>query len=108
MHVRSRRRSIRFDGSSVVISIAIKDSWNFPGDQKNRFPVSKISGISHQPPTTWRPGRVVFKVEGGSSEIVKNVPMFADKLSSYTFQYSAGQAGEVAKIVDAIKRARGK
>ncbi|MFI6027175.1 hypothetical protein [Amycolatopsis magusensis] len=105
--MRSRRRSLRFDGRSVVISIAVKD-WLIPGDDENRFPVSRIKNISHQPPTTWKPGRVVFTVEGATQEIVGNVPMFADKLDRYTFQYSADKAEQVGEIVGAIKRARGK
>ncbi|MBN6041833.1 DUF4429 domain-containing protein [Amycolatopsis sp. 195334CR] len=103
--VESRRRSLQFDGRTVTISIAIKDSWNFPGDQHTRFPVGKISGISHQPSTTWRPGRVDFSVEGGSTEIVRNVPMFADKLGPYSFRYSTGQSEAVAELVEAIRQA---
>lgn len=104
--VEGRRRSIQFDGRTVTISIAIKDSWNFPGDQHNRFPVSKISGIAHLPATAWRPGQVDFTVDGGSTEIVRNVPMFADKLGPYSFRYATGQAEAVSELVEAIRQAQ--
>ncbi|GLY40608.1 hypothetical protein Amsp01_066310 [Amycolatopsis sp. NBRC 101858] len=105
--IRSRRRSLRFDGNAVTLSIATKTWAVVPDDQRNQFPLSKITSIRHTPATAWKPGKIEFVVPGGPSAIVDNVPMFADKLAGNTFQYDYGKRDEVAVFLAAVEKARG-
>ncbi|UOZ05181.1 hypothetical protein [Amycolatopsis sp. WQ 127309] len=106
MHLRARRRSIRFDGHTVTLSVATKSWFIIPGDTKNRFPVEKISKIQHTPPTAWKPGKIVFVVPDSAADVVANVPLFADKLAGNTFLYPYGMRAKVAKFLEAVEKAR--
>ncbi|OXM66019.1 hypothetical protein [Amycolatopsis vastitatis] len=107
MHIRSRRRSIRFDGHTVTLSIATT-SWGIvPDDTKNRFPVAQITRVEHTPATAWKPGKIVFVTPDSSPDVVTNVPMFADKLAGNTFQYDYGDRKKVAEFLAKLEKARG-
>lgn len=102
----ARRRSIRFSGTEVTISAAIKDGV-FGNDRKHTFPVSKIKSISNDPPGFSGPGRLTFSVEGASTEVVKNPASGGDQVDMNTFCYGSLDAGRVRKLVAEIKKAMG-
>lgn len=107
MHkIRSRRRSISFDGQTVTLSIATKSWGVVPDDTRNRFPVAKITRVEHSPATAWKPGKIVFVTPDSSPDVVKNVPMFADKLAGNAFQYDYGDRKKVAQFLAELEKAR--
>ncbi|GAA4524546.1 hypothetical protein [Amycolatopsis samaneae] len=107
MHIRSRRRSVRFDGRTITISIAIKDKLGLPDDRKHRFPARKITRIKHVEPTTWKDGWVTFVAPGLPDDVVTNVPAFVPREPANVFRYAADKKTEVAELLEAIEKARG-
>jgi hypothetical protein len=102
----ARRRSIRFSGTEVTISAALKDGL-FGNDRKHTFSVTKIKNISNAEPGFSRPGRLTFTVEGASTEVVKNPASGGDRVDMNTFCYNSLDAGRVRKLVAEIKKAMG-
>lgn len=102
----ARRRSIRFSGTEVTISAALKDGF-FGNDLKNTFSVTKIKSISNSEPGFSRPGRLTFSVEGASTEVVKNPASGGDQVDMNTFCYNSLDTGRVRKLVAEIKKAMG-
>jgi hypothetical protein len=102
----ARRRSIRFSGTEVTISAALKDGL-FGNDRKHTFSVTKIRDINNAEPGFSRPGRLTFTVEGASTEVVKNPASGGDQVDMNTFCYNSVDAGQVRKLVAEIKKAMG-
>jgi hypothetical protein len=102
----ARRRSIRFSGTEVTISAALKDGL-FGNDRKHTFSVTKIKDISNSEPGFSRPGKLTFTVEGASTEVVKNPASGGDQVDMNTFCYNSLDAGRVRKLVAEIKKAMG-
>lgn len=102
----ARRRSIRFSGTEVTISAALKDGL-FGTDRKHTFSVTKIKNISNSEPGFSGPGRLTFTVEGASTEVVKNPAGGGDQVDMNTFCYGSLEAGQVRKLVAEIKKAMG-
>jgi hypothetical protein len=102
----ARRRSIRFSGTEVTISAALKDGL-FGNDRKHTFDVKKIKKISNSEPGFSRPGRLTFTVEGASTEVVKNPASGGDQVDMNTFCYNSVDVGQVRKLVAEIKKAMG-
>ena len=104
--MRARRRSIRFSGTEVTISAAVKDGF-FGNDRKHTFSVTKIKSISNSEPGFSGPGRLTFSVEGASTEVVKNPASGGDQVDMNTFCYNSWDTGQVRKLVAEIKKAMG-
>ncbi|MEV7045997.1 hypothetical protein [Amycolatopsis sp. NPDC051061] len=101
----ARRRSIRFSGTEVTISAALKDGF-FGADRKHTFDVKKIKKISNSEPGFSRPGKLTFSVEGASDEVVKNPASGGDQVDMNTFCYGSLDTGRVRKLVAEIEKAR--
>ncbi|MEU0790554.1 hypothetical protein ABZ342_10835 [Amycolatopsis sp. NPDC005961] len=101
----ARRRSIRFSGTEVTISAAVKDGF-FGTDRKHTFDVKKIKSISNSAPGFSRPGRLTFTVEGASDEVVENPASGGDRVDMNTFCYGSLDTGRVRKLVAEIEKAR--
>ncbi|VVJ22354.1 Uncharacterised protein [Amycolatopsis camponoti] len=101
----ARRRSIRFSGTEVTISAAVKDGF-FGTDRKHTFDVKKIKSISNSAPGFSRPGKLTFTVEGASDEVVENPASGGDRVDMNTFCYGSLDAGRVRKLVAEIEKAR--
>ncbi len=102
--MRARRRSIRFSGTEVTISAAVKDGF-FGNDRKHTFSVTKIKNISNSEPGFSRPGRLTFTVEGASTDVVENPASGGDRVDMNTFCYGSLDTGRVRKLVAEIKKA---
>lgn len=102
--MRARRRSIRFSGTEVTISAAVKDGV-FGNDRKHTFSVTKIKKISNDPPGFSRPGRLTFTVEGASTDVVENPASGGDQVDMNTFCYGSLDTGRVRKLVAEIEKA---
>jgi hypothetical protein len=102
----ARRRSIRFSGTEVTISAAVKDGF-FGNDRKHTFSVTKIRDINNAEPGFSRPGRLTFTVEGASTEVVENPASGGDQVDMNTFCYGSLETGRVRKLVAEIKKAMG-
>jgi hypothetical protein len=102
--MRARRRSIRFNGKEVTISAAVKDGL-LGGDKRHTFRVSQIKDIKNTPPGFSRPGRLVFTVEGASTDVLENPAGGGDKVDMNTFCYGSLESGAVRKLVAEIEQA---
>ncbi|MEU8631971.1 hypothetical protein AB0C38_07380 [Amycolatopsis sp. NPDC048633] len=102
----ARRRSIRFSGTEVTISAAVKDGF-FGNDRKHTFSVTKIKNISNSEPGFSRPGRLTFTVDGASTDVVENPASGGDQVDMNTFCYGSLETGRVRKLVAEIEKAMG-
>ncbi|MEU4250465.1 hypothetical protein AB0F15_23955 [Amycolatopsis sp. NPDC026612] len=107
-HIRARRRSIRFDGRTVTLSIATKSLGIVPDDAKHRFPAAKLTDVRHTAATWRKHGEIVFEAPGAPTEIVANVPLGADKLPGNVFRYEYPKRAKVAEFLEALAEARKK
>ncbi|MFB9689242.1 hypothetical protein [Amycolatopsis plumensis] len=108
VRVDARRRSIRFDGRTVTLRIDTKSMGIIPDRADHRFPVAAITGIRHRAATAWKRGQVVFESPDALTEVVTNVPLFADKLPGNVFEYEYSKLAKVKDFLEAVEKARNK
>lgn len=101
-YIHSRRRSITFNGRTIVISAALREGA-FGNDKRNSFAVSRVKGVSNVEPGATRPGRLHFDVDGGSGAVLENPAGGGDKIDMTTFCYNAIDRGQVRRLVADIK-----
>ncbi|MFF1614964.1 DUF4429 domain-containing protein [Amycolatopsis sp. NPDC058278] len=99
---------MRFDGRTVTLRIDTKTMGIVPDRADHKFPVAEITGIRHRPATTWKRGQIVFEKAEAPTEVVTNVPLFADKLPGNVFEYEYPKLAKVKEFLEAVEQARKK
>lgn len=107
-HVRDRRRSIHFDGTTITLKVATKSLGFLPDDTPHRFPVAKLTEVRHTEATRGKPGEVVFLAPDAPTDVVANVPFGCDKLPGNTFRYGYSKLARVKEFLEAVEQARKK
>ncbi|MFD8499156.1 hypothetical protein [Amycolatopsis sp. NPDC059657] len=102
MRVKSRQRSVEFDGKTITITVPTKRLNRI----KNRLPVDKVK-IEHRKPTVWQPGRLRFTAPGVTGHPDVKLPWLSDKDDQFTIVYGSGKQKEIEQFLSAVKRAKG-
>ncbi|MDS0138977.1 MULTISPECIES: hypothetical protein [unclassified Amycolatopsis] len=105
--VDARRRSIQFDGRTITLRIDTKTMGIVPDWAHHKFPVAETN-IRHRAATTWKRGQIVFEKPGAPTDVVTNVPLFADKLPGNVFEYAYPKLAKVKEFLEAVEKARKK
>jgi hypothetical protein len=102
--ITARRRKISFDGRTVTLRIATKVWGIAPDNTDHHFRVETLT-VRHKNATAWHLGEVVFESSDAPTEIVTNVPLFADKLPGNVFCYEYPKRAKVKEFLEAVDEA---
>lgn len=102
MRVKSRQRSIDFNGRTITITLETKGFNTI----KNTLPIDKVE-ISHSKPG-WGLGKIRFTAPGANGHAIVKLPWLADKEDQFTFVYGTSKQKEVDEFLAAVDKARGR